>query len=145
MIGMILTGHGRWAEGMYSAVSLLAGRPACFTYVNFLQEDSTDDLAENLRKAVNDLKPECNEGIVIFTDMAGDSPFKEAVEIKGDFVMDTEIEVIAGTNAGMLLQANMSRSYIDDLSTFVAMALEEGRKQIMCYEYTEKTDNEEDL
>lgn len=134
MIGIILCGHGHYASGTYSAIALIAGRPEYFEYVDFLQEDSTDDLSEKLKEKVALLRPKCREGIVIFTDMAGTSPYKEAVELRGDLIMEYDIEVVTGTNTGMLVQMSMARSYIRDMNSFVETALAEGRKQIASFE-----------
>lgn len=143
MIGIILCGNGTWASGMYSAIALLAGRPQYFSYVDFHQEDSTDDLAENLRKKVEEMKDECPEGIVIFTDLEDASPYREAVEIRGDYIMDNDIEVIAGTNAGMLMQMNMARSYVTDMGMFLETAMSEGKKQISYFEENDRQEEEE--
>lgn len=142
MIGIILCGHGHYASGTYSALALIAGKPQCFEYVDFLQEDSTDDLSAKLKEKVELLKPQCREGIVIFTDMMGTSPYKESVELKGDYIMDYDIEVITGTNVGMLLQMSMARSYIRDMDTFLSTAMDEGRKQIACFEEKEERGEE---
>jgi PTS system N-acetylgalactosamine-specific IIA component len=141
MIGIILCGNGTWASGTAEAITLLAGRPECFEWVDFRQEDSTDDLAEHLRQKVEILKPKCRDGIVIFTDLEMASPYKEAVEMRGDYIMETEIEVIAGTNAGMVLQMNMARSYIHDMNMFLETAMSEGKKQIS---YFEENDHQEE-
>ncbi|MBR3349324.1 MAG: PTS fructose transporter subunit IIA, partial [Solobacterium sp.] len=37
MIGVIVTGHGKFASGMESALKLLAGKPEKFTSVDFRQ------------------------------------------------------------------------------------------------------------
>jgi mannose/fructose-specific phosphotransferase system component IIA len=45
------------------------------------------------------------------------------------------LEVISGCNLGMLVQTNMARGYVQDLAALASMAVDEGRKQVMLYEY----------
>ena len=43
MIGIIVTGHGRFAEGITSSIEMIAGAQADYEAVNFLQEESVED------------------------------------------------------------------------------------------------------
>lgn len=136
MIGIIVTGHGSLAEGMYSAVRLLAGKPEHFETVEYRQEDTTDDLAEKLKEKL-DLLSECTDGILIFTDIENGAPYREAVELKRECGEERRIEVIAGMNLGMIMQSNIARSYLRDLDAFADLAVEEGKKQILRYDACE--------
>ena len=55
MIGVILTGHAGFADGVASAVKLIGGEQEKFAVVNFLEEDSGESLAGKLRQAVEEL------------------------------------------------------------------------------------------
>lgn len=44
MIGIVVTGHGHFASGLTSSVELIGGKPEHYHAVDFVQEDSTDDL-----------------------------------------------------------------------------------------------------
>ena len=81
MVGIIVTGHGNFATGLTSSVKLIAGMPELYETVDFVQEDSVEDLETNLNAAIDNLKEDCKEGILIFTDLVGGSPFKTSVEI----------------------------------------------------------------
>lgn len=140
MIGIIVTGHGNFATGMMSAVRLLAGKPEYFEAVDFTLENSTDDLEFHLKDIIDGMK-EC-EGILIFTDILGGSPFKEAVELSEECSDQKDIRIIAGTNLGMLIAADSARGYVKDVDTLADLAEEEGKKQTVKYIYTEKTDND---
>ena len=115
MIGVIVTGHGKYATGMESALRLLAGRPEKFTAVDFRQEDTIDDLEFRLRDAILDMS-ECT-GILIMVDVFEGATFRESVEMK-DKISNLPIEV----------------SNVGDLAD---LAVDEGRKQTLRYVYSE--------
>ena len=43
MIGIIVTGHGRFSEGMFSSLTMIAGNTEALIGVNFLESESTED------------------------------------------------------------------------------------------------------
>ena len=135
MIGVIVTGHGKFASGMESALLLLAGKPEKFTAVDFRQEDTIDDLEFRLRDAIRDLH-ECT-GILILADVYEGAPFRESVEMK-EKMTDQKIEIVAGVNLGMLMQVNLSRGYVSDVSDLADLAIDEGIRQTLKYVHTEK-------
>ena len=66
MIGIVVTGHGHFASGLTSSVELIGGKPEHYHAVDFVQEDSTDDLEKKLEVAFASLK-DCTDGILVFT------------------------------------------------------------------------------
>ncbi|MDO5108552.1 MAG: PTS fructose transporter subunit IIA [Erysipelotrichaceae bacterium] len=134
MIGVIVTGHGKYATGMESALRLLAGRPEKFTAVDFRQEDTIDDLEFRLRDAILDMS-ECT-GILIMVDVFEGAPFRESVEMK-DKMSNLPIEIVTGVNLGMLMQVNLSRGYVSNVGDLADLAVDEGRKQTLRYVYSE--------
>ena len=123
MIGIIITGHGNFGTGLTSSVKLIAGMPECYETVDFIQEHSVDDLEANLNNAIDKLK-ECTDGIIIFTDLVGGSPFKTSVEIS--LKREEKIVVLCGTNLGMLIETSMGRNFITDVNTLADMAMGTG-------------------
>ena len=71
MIGLIVTGHANFGSGMTSSVNLIAGEQEAYRYVDFLPTYGTEELTEEIAKAMDELK-DC-EGIIIFTDLMGGS------------------------------------------------------------------------
>ena len=55
MIGVILTGHASFADGVASAVKLIGGEQEKFVIVNFREGDSGEGLAGKLQQAVEEL------------------------------------------------------------------------------------------
>lgn len=128
MIGIVVTGHGNFATGLTSSVKLIAGMPECYQTVDFVQENSVDDLEANINEAIDKLK-DCEDGILIFTDLVGGSPFKTSVEIS--IKREEKIVVLSGTNLGMLIESSMGRSFISDIDTLADMAVNTGKDQAM--------------
>lgn len=130
MIGLIVTGHGNFATGLTSSLNLIAGNPKAYQAIDFLEKYSVEDLEVELEKAIQELH-DC-KGIIILSDLAGGSPFKTAVTVgypKGN------IEVIAGTNLPMLIEVNMAREFVDDLTQLTEMAINTGKDQVVRYEF----------
>ena len=104
MVGIILTGHGHFAEGLFSAVQLVAGPQEKLQVVNFVEGDSTAVLQQKLRDAAENL----GDGELVFlTDIAGGSPFNQSVLLSNSLAQ--ECRVFSGTNMPFLLQVLFDR------------------------------------
>ena len=88
------------------------------------------ELAAKLNEAMDRLS-DC-EGILVFSDLAGGSPFKTAVEV--GLTKSNRVEVLAGTNLGMIIELAMARGFISDMDMLVDMALNTGKSQVVRFE-----------
>lgn len=130
MIGLVITGHANFASGLTSSVNLIAGEQEAYRYIDFLPTYSLEDLSCELTKAMDDLK-DC-EGILVFSDLMGGTPFKTAVEVgfpRGN------VNVLSGTNLPMLLEIVMSRKFIEDLEDLTQTAIEVGTEGVARYTF----------
>ncbi len=105
MIGIIVTGHGRFAEGVTSSIEMIAGAQADYEAVNFLQEESVEDLEVKLTAAYDKLKATC-DGVILCCDLLGGSPFKSSVIMS---VKTDNTAVVAGINLPSLLEMLFDR------------------------------------
>ena len=137
MIGIIVTGHGNFASGVSSSVKLIAGLPEKYEQVDFLEEHGIEELSKNIEAAISKLN-DC-EGIIIFTDLVGGSPFKASVELSMKY---KNIAVLGGTNLGMLIETSMARNFIEDLDTLCNSAISTGKDQLIRYEFVERVEIE---
>lgn len=131
MIGLLVTGHANFGSGLTSSLNLIAGEQECYQYVDFLPEYNLEDLLREMTKAMDALK-DC-EGILVFSDLLGGTPFRTAVEIgfpRGN------VNVIAGTNLPMLAEIAMERKFETDLEALTQSAMETGKEQVVRYEFT---------
>lgn len=126
MVGIIITGHGKFASGLTAALDLIAGPQKNYCAVDF-KGDTTETLAKDLDDAYASLSA-CN-GIIVFSDLPGGSPFKTAVEVSmGKY---ENVHVLAGTNLPMLCEITMARAFIEDVDTLVEMAINTGKDQVV--------------
>jgi len=139
MIGIILTGHGNFASGLYSSVKLIAGEKENFVCCDFEEGSSDDDLLISIEKAIEELKKTC-EGVIIFSDLKGGSPFQKAVMAA---VGKQNIEVIAGSNLPMILEVTLSRDFIEDINELVEMAINIGKDNIYRFVKEERKEKPE--
>lgn len=136
MIGLIVTGHGNFASGITSSIDLIAGKQNDYVAVDF-DGEGTDKLENDLKTALEKLSA-C-DGIIIFCDLAGGSPFKNAVVLTAS---NSKVKVIAGTNLPMLCEISMARTMINDLDVLVSSALNVGKDNIQLFEI-QNTSNDE--
>lgn len=129
MVGIIVTGHGHFASGITSSLDLIAGPQKNYVVVDFEGGHSTDDLAANLKNAYETLH-EC-DGIIVFADLPGGSPFKVAVEVGLNY---PKVSVLGGTNLPMLCEIAMARGFMEDADALVTMALNTGKEQVVKFE-----------
>lgn len=96
-IKTVVTGHGNFASGIVSALKLLSGEHADILAVDFTEEMNEVDLGIKLKGIVQD-----DIQTLFFTDLAGGTPFKEAVKISFN---NDNIEVVSGCNLAALLES----------------------------------------
>ena len=128
MIGLVVTGHGHFATGLTSSVNLIAGPQKDYVAVDF-DGEGTEKLEADLKAAFETLKD--SEGIIVFSDLAGGSPYKTAAMIG---VTNPKIKVLSGTNLPMLVEVSMARTMIDDLDALVSTAINAGKDNIEAFE-----------
>ena len=140
MIGIIVTGHGNFATGLTSSLNLIAGVAENYVAVDFLAEQSVEDLSSNLNKAMDSLS-NC-EGILVFSDLAGGSPFKTSVEVM--MTRNDKVEVLAGTNLAMLIEISMARAFVEGLQDLTDMAINTGKDQILKYAFVQRVEESDE-
>ena len=55
MIGLLVTGHGHFADGIHTSANMIAGESEYVRYVNFEEGMSTEQLAEKLNVPARDI------------------------------------------------------------------------------------------
>lgn len=127
MIGIIVCGHSHVATGLVSGMNLIAGTPEKCEAVDYLEEDSVNDLENRLNGAFECLS-DC-ASILVFTDLAGGLPVKMVSEMS--MKSDKRVEIIGGVNLGMLIELSLARGYTNDMDELVEMAIETGKAQVI--------------
>ena len=126
MIGLILTGHGEYAVGVGHALEMIAGKQEAFKVVPFRESEPMETLEQNMRTAMEELQ-ETTEGIVVYADLLGGSPFKAAMMASVAF---ENVEVVVGTNLPMLIEIAMLREFAASAQDVVTQSLLAGKEAI---------------
>ncbi|MDE8069347.1 PTS galactosamine/N-acetylgalactosamine transporter subunit IIA [Erysipelothrix rhusiopathiae] len=140
MIGIIVTGHGRFAEGLSSSVELIAGAQPQYKSVLFLEESGPEKLSSDLKEAIAEVNT--GEGVLVFTDLKGGTPFKESVMIA---MNHTDVHVLTGTNLPMLLEASLMRLSEPAIYDFAKSLAETGASQVELFEMPETEEASDDF
>lgn len=135
MIGLIITGHGTFPNGMLESVQLIVGEIKQIKVIPF--EDDQDMLSEQLVSAIKEV--DTGSGVVCFTDLAGGTPFNVSSKLA---VKKENIRVIGGTNSPMLLSAVFQREL--ELDSFVKTVLKEGKDNIKEFKLNSTKEHQED-
>lgn len=138
MIGLIVTGHGRFASGLSEALRVIAGETDRYFAVDFAVDETTETLTARLEEAMDALQ-DC-ESVLILSDLAGGSPFKVSVELG----LPRGYEVVAGANLGMLVEINMVRQFMDDIHALARQAVTVGKDQVQAFENRLPSSHEEE-
>ena len=108
----IVTGHNHVASGLVSGMNIIAGEQEKCEVVDYLEEYTPEDLRKLFNQAFENIE-ECKE-ILVLADLEGGLPVKLMSEMISE--LEKPVEIIAGTNLGMLIEISMARSFIYDLS-----------------------------
>ncbi|MBB5888552.1 PTS system N-acetylgalactosamine-specific IIA component [Lactovum miscens] len=136
MVNIIVTGHGKFSEGMISALNLIAGPQGNIQNVNFLESDNTEELREHLEIALSNTDSE----VIFLTDLKGGSPYKEAVMLKWENP-EKNIEILSGTNFPLLLTATLTP--MDSASVLANVLVSEGQNAIDKYTHIDIVDTDD--
>ena len=141
MIGLVVTGHGHFANGLHTSAKMIAGENENIRYVNFEDGMSTETLAEKLNAAYAELAS-C-DGIVVLSDLPGGSPFKTAVECAVTHP-ELKIEVLAGTNLPMLVTASSMLDFEEDPKALADELIATGTECIVRFELAVREEEDEE-
>lgn len=139
MIGIILTGHGHYAEGVGSALRLIAGAQDNYKEVTFEEGKTPEALAEELQAAITELNTD--QGVLIFTDLKGGTPYKESVVLS---LSNENVHVFGGTNIAMLLEASLMRMAEPEISQFAKDLHATGIDQVDLFDAASLARDEDD-
>lgn len=128
MVGILIAGHGRFASGMVSSLQVITGATKNVEAVDFEGDHSKTLLKENLNKAMDSLK-EC-DGILVLTDLTGATPYTSVIECKLSRP-NQNIDVVAGTNLPMLIEAVSLMQFYEDPVELGKEVIEVGKEYIV--------------
>ena len=123
MIGGIIVSHGKLAEELLNALSIILGDVVNMEAISI---GWYDDVEES-RKKINQCLKRVNQksGVLIFTDMFGGTPSN----LSFSFLKNNRIEIITGVNLPMLIKfVSFQRS--NNLKEVAKKVVEQGKRNI---------------
>lgn len=108
MTGLVVTGHGQYAQGVMSAIELVAGVPEQVQVVDFVKGEGIEELKSRMVRAIQDLE---SDDVLLMTDILGGSPFNVAVQLLAEPV-GKNLKVVAGANMASIVQAVFMRENV---------------------------------
>lgn len=135
MIGIVLTGHGNFASGLSSSLKLIVGIPENFRSVDFLPEDSIEELTGKIEAAMEELHT-CDQ-LLVLTDLKGGSPYNVATKLRLQKGLD-KVAVVAGTNLPCLIEASMGTD-TQDVKAFAQALVKSTREQVELFRTEEES------
>lgn len=140
MIGCIITGHGEFAPGIAKSLKMIAGTQENFQVITFEDGLALGTYEENIRATLKGLLNE-TEGVLIFTDLLGGTPFRTAMMSASTF---ENVEVVTGTNLPMLVEIGLMRTYENEVKALASRAVKAGTKGIQHATLKENEMNKKD-
>jgi len=123
MIGGVIVSHGKLAEELLNALTIIIGEAVNIEAISI---GWYDDVEESKKKINQSLKRVGQKnGVVIFTDMFGGT----ASNLSFSFLKDNQVEIITGVNLPMLIKfVSLQRS--NNLKEVAKKVVEQGKKNI---------------
>ena len=123
MIGGIIVSHGRLAEELLNALTIILGEAPNIEAISIGWYDDVEDSKKRISQCLK--RVDQKNGVVIFTDMFGGTPSN----LSFSFLRDNQVEIITGINLPMLIKfVSLQRS--NNLKDMAKKVVEQGKKNI---------------
>jgi PTS system mannose-specific IIA component len=123
MIGGIIVSHGKLAEELLNALTIILGEVVNMEAISIGWYDDVEESKKKINQSLKRVNQK--SGIVIFTDMFGGTPSN----LSFSFLKDDQVEIITGVNLPMLIKfVSLQRS--SNLKEVAKKVVEQGKKNI---------------
>lgn len=128
MVGILVVSHGKLAEGVLDAMTMIIGKQDAVDYLSLGPNDSVESLIANViekARALND-----GDGVLALTDLFGASPFNACGMATQS--CDFPMEIVTGFNLGMVMESIMGRidRNLDELAAWAKSSSKESIKRL---------------
>lgn len=123
MINVVVVTHGDFGEALIRAAEMIVGAQENTRAVALLPEESPAGFGEKLDAALADLK---GQDILLLIDLFGGTP----CNVSSRQVLEPNVEVVAGMNMAMLIEALTSRDCMP-LPELAVQVAEAGKKAVV--------------
>jgi PTS system mannose-specific IIA component len=123
MIGGIIVSHGKLAEELLNALTIILGEVVNMEAISIGWYDDVEDSKRKINQSLK--RVDQKNGVLIFTDMFGGTPSN----LSFSFLKDDRIEIITGVNLPMLIKfVSLQRG--NKLKEVAKKVVEQGKKNI---------------
>ncbi len=123
MIGGVIVSHGKLAEEILNALTIIIGEAVNIEAISIGWYDDVEESKKKINKSLKSVDQK--NGVVIFTDMFGGT----ASNLSFSFLKNDQVEIITGVNLPMLIKfVSLQRS--NNLKGVVKKVVEQGKKNI---------------
>lgn len=123
MIGGVIVSHGKLAEEILNALTIIIGEAVNIEAISIGWYDDVEESKKKINKSLKNVDQK--NGVVIFTDMFGGT----ASNLSFSFLKNDKVEIITGVNLPMLIKfVSLQRS--NNLKEVVKKVVEQGKKNI---------------
>ncbi len=123
MIGGVIVSHGKLAEEILNALTIIIGEAVNIEAISIGWYDDVEESKKKINKSLKSVDQK--NGVVIFTDMFGGT----ASNLSFSFLKNDQVEIITGVNLPMLIKfVSLQRS--NSLKEVVKKVVEQGKKNI---------------
>mgnify|MGYP001583576015 FL=1 len=123
MIGGIIVSHGRLAEELLNALTIILGEAPNIEAISIGWYDDVEDSKKKISQCLK--RVDQKNGVIIFTDMFGGTPSN----LSFSFLRDNQVEIITGINLPMLIKfVSLQRS--NNLRDVAKKVVEQGKRNI---------------
>ena len=123
MIGGVIVSHGKLAEELLNALTIIIGEVMNIEAISIGWYDDVDESKKKISQSLKRVNQK--NGVVIFTDMFGGT----ASNLSFSFLKNNQVEIITGVNLPMLIKfVSLQRSnYLKEVAKKI---VEQGKKNI---------------
>lgn len=123
MIGGLIVSHGKLAEELLNALTIIIGEAVNIEAISIGWYDDVEESKKRISQSLKRINQK--NGVVIFTDMFGGT----ASNLSFSFLKDNQVEIITGVNLPMLIKfVSLQRS--NKLKEVAKKVVEQGKKNI---------------
>lgn len=128
MVGIVIATHGKLADGLLDAASLIIGEQENVFTIGLNHGDDIATFGDNLANGA--LQVNDGDGVLILADLFGASPYNQSA-LAGRKLGDVPYELLTGVNLPMLIQAFNDRMMGLSLQEMKASSLKAGTEGIV--------------
>lgn len=125
-IGIIIAGHGSFADGLKSSLEMVGGKNKNITSINFLTSDNYKNLDKKFIEAYQSYRDK--DYVIILVDLLGGTPFNRAY-----LSLSTKENVRFIGNANFSLAYYLLSEEIDNIDTLIEESISKACKNIVEY------------